>query len=303
MFTRLHNFAVIVEQQSLNRAARLLNVSQPALSRQLRALEDETGLPVFERRGKRLQLTTAGQLLYQLALEERQLERKFRQEYAKLGVSRKSKIIIGASLTTLQSTLPDLIAHFTSHEPDIDISAMTGKTHEIVGYVKSRKVDIGLVASTIEDPALHCDPLFDDHLCLVVPSGHALTSKSNLQLNDVNGLPMILFSKGTWYRILTDEWFERYAVKPEIKMEIDSFEAILRLVGSCQIATLLPKSYLRPQLLEDNELIRLDLNELKQTVRTTSLVYSENTENSAAIDRFVREAKLYYSRGDYDKLR
>lgn len=302
MFTRLHNFAVIVEQQSLNRASRLLNVSQPALSRQLRALEDEIGLPVFERRGKRLQLTSAGQLLYQLALEERQLERKFRQEFAKLGIRHKSNIIIGASLTTLQSTLPDLIAHFTSLEPNIDISAVTGKTHEIVGFVKSRKVDIGLVASAIAEPALHCDPLFDDHLCLVVPSGHALTAKTNLQLSDVNGLPMILFSKGTWYRILTDEWFERYQVKPEIKMEIDSFEAILRLVGSCRIATLLPKSYLRPQTLINNELVRLDLNELMQTVRTTSLVYMENTDNASVIEQFVREARLYYSRDEYDKL-
>jgi len=295
MFTRLQNFAAIVEQQSLNRAARVLNVSQPALSRHLHALEDETGLSLFERKGKRLLLTPAGEMLYQYAQEERQLERRFRQEYAKLESSHRSTITIGASLTTLQSTLPDLITFFTTAERETDITAITGKTHEIVGLVKNRKVDVGLVASTIDDPTLRCVPLFDDHLCLVVPRHHPLTVKSTLQLSDVASLPMILFSKGTWYRILTDEMFERYGVKPEIKMEIDSFEAILRLVSTCHTATLLPKSYLRPSLLEDNELVRLDLVELKRTVRTTSLIYLDSKQDNDAALRFVSQSKLYYS--------
>ena len=293
MFTRLHNFATIVEQQSLNRAAKLLNVSQPALSRQLHTLEDETGLALFERKGKRLQLTPAGQLLYQYALEEHKLELRFQQDYAKLGRRRNSAITIGASLTTLQSTLPDLITLFTITEPDTDITAITGKTHEVVGLVKARKVDVGLVASTIDDPQLMCVPLFHDHLCLVVPRNHPLATKPAVQLRDVDDLPMILFSRGTWYRILTDEWFERYDVKPRIKMEIDSFEAILRLVGTCNIATLLPKSYLRASLLDDNELVRLDLAELRKTVRTTSLVYVPEAGDST--QRFISQAKLHYA--------
>jgi len=294
MFSRLYHYAVIVEQQSLNRASRLLNVSQPALSRQLQTLESEAGMALFERVGKRLQLTPAGHLLYQLALEEQRLERRYHQEFAKLDSTRRSTLTIGASLTTLQSTLPDLITHFTNTEPETDITAVTGKTHEIVGLVKNRKVDIGLVASQIKDAALKCVPLFDDHLCLVVPKGHDLTAKPSLELHDVTGLPMILFSKGTWYRILTDEWFQRYGVKPEIKMEIDSFEAILRLVSTCHTATLLPRSYLRPLMLEDNELVRLDLQELKKTIRTTSLIYDES-QTHEVVQRFVLQARLYYS--------
>ncbi len=295
MFNRLANYAIIVEQRSLNRASKLLNVSQPALSRQLHALEDEIGLPLFKRVGKRLHLTAAGQLLYQFSQEERLLDHKFQQEFAKYSASYKSAFTIGASLTTLQSTLPDLIAHFMHHEPETDITAITGKTHEIIGLVKNRKVDVGLVASMTEDSTLQAVPLFDDHLCLVVPSKHPLTLKGPLQLQDVNGLSMILFSKGTWYRILTDEWFERYQVKPEIKMEIDSFEAILRLVSTYQAATLLPKSYLRPSLLEDNALARLDLAELQRTTRTTALVTLAEADVNPAAQRFVMQARLYFS--------
>ena len=104
-----------------------------------------------------------------------------------------------------------------------------------------------------------------------------------------------VYLKGTWYRILTDELFERYGILPEIKMEIDSFEAILRLLPVGPSATLLPKSYLRESLLKDNELIRIDIDELKKTVRTTSLIYPDEQEMSPAAQRFVLQARLYYA--------
>lgn len=298
MFTKLSPFAEIVEQRSLNRAARRLNVSQPALSRHLRRLEDEVGLKLFDRIGKRLHLTPAGELLYRFAQEERRLERRYRQAFGELGAISRNTFTIGASLTTLQSTLPDLIAAFTRVEPNTDITAVTGKTHEIVAMVKERKVDVGLVASRIDEPSLACVPLFDDHLSLVVSRHHPLALKGTLRLDDVRNLPMILFSKGTWYRILTDDWFKRYGVEPVIKMEIDSFEAILRLLDSCHAGTLLPKSYLRPVLLEDNELVKLDLDELKQTVRTTSLICLEGNDGKEAVERFVALARQQYAEPD-----
>lgn len=300
MFTKLSYFAAIVEHKSLNQASRRLNVSQPALSRHLRSLEDEVGLRLFERAGKRLRMTAAGEMLYRFAQEERRLERRYREAFGELGVAVRRSMTIGASLTTLQSTLPDLIAAFTNAEPNIDITAVTGKTHEIVAMVKEGKVDVGLVASRIEEPSISCVPLFDDHLSLVVSRHHPLVLKPALGLDDLQGLPMILFSKGTWYRILTDEWFERYGVQPVIKMEIDSFEAILRLLDSCRAATLLPKSYLRPVVLEDNELVRLDLDELKQTVRTTSLIRPERDSGKDIVDRFITLARQQYA--EYPQL-
>lgn len=295
LFTKLSYFAEIVEQKSLNRASRRLNVSQPALSRHLRSLEDEVGLKLFDRVGKRLRMTPAGDMLYQFALEERKLERRFRQAFGEYRAHKRNTLTIGASLTTLQATLPDLIAAYSGAEPDTDITAVTGKTHEIVAMVKEGKVDVGLVASRIEDSSVACLPLFDDHLSLVVPRHHPLALKGTLQLDDVRGLPMILFSKGTWYRSLTDEWFERYGVEPVIKMEIDSFEAILRLLDGCRAATLLPKSYLRPVLLEDNELVRLDLDELKLTVRTTSLICPHESKGKETVQRFIELARQQYA--------
>jgi DNA-binding transcriptional LysR family regulator len=291
-------FAVVVEQRSLNKASALLNLSQPALSRKMMKLEEELGVQLFERRGKRLALTRAGELIYEYALEQRSLERKLQQtlrEYVKAGSP--ATLTIGASLTTLQATLPELITVYTARYPATDLKALTGKTHEIVLMVKERKVDLGVVASSIQTQGLTCVPLFDDHLCLVLPHGHPYLEREELAIADLNDLSMILFSKGTWYRVLTDELFHRYAIFPDVKMEIDSFEAIIRLVATCRSATLLPKSYLRDRLIGQNELIVRDIAELRQTTRTTSLIYADDGVLSDAAREFVEEAKRQYGRG------
>jgi DNA-binding transcriptional LysR family regulator len=292
-------FATVVEQESLNKASQVLNLSQPALSRKIRKLEEELGVELFERRGKRLTLTRVGQICYDYAVEFRNLQRKFQEsihDYKKTG--KHSSITIGASLTTLQSTLPDLITAYTRDFPQTDIKALTGKTHEIVTMVKERKVDIGLVASSIAHPGLKCVPLFDDHLCLVLPLGHAYIDKPKLDIADLNDLSMILFSKGTWYRVLTDELFHRYAIFPDVKMEIDSFEAIIRLVSTCGTATLLPQSYLRDHLIGQNELTVRNIPELEKTTRTTSLIFTEEATalNPAAL-QFVRKAMECFRQG------
>jgi len=289
-------FAVVVEQKSLNKASELLNLSQPALSRKIMKLEEELGALLFTRKGKRLELTKVGQLCYDHALELRHLERKFQlaiQIYK--AADQQASITIGASLTTLQATLPDLITDYLQDHPMTEIKLLTGKTHEVVTMVKEKKVDIGLVASLINAVGLHCEPLFDDHLCLVLPLGHPYIDRPRLAIHDLNELPMILFSKGTWYRVLMDELFHRYSIFPNVQMEIDSFEAILRLVSTCKTATLLPKSYLREDLIGNNELILRDLAELKQTKRTTSIIYAESTSDNPVAMKFIAQATAYFA--------
>ncbi|WP_409345062.1 LysR substrate-binding domain-containing protein [Paenibacillus sp. MBLB4367] len=290
-------FATVVEQQSLNRASAFLNLSQPALSRKMIVLENALGVQLFHRKGKRLELTRAGQICYEYAVKMRGLNRELMQALSPFASGQiPPSVTIGASLTTLQSTLPELITLFTKDYPQTEILALTGKTHEIVLMVKEKKVDLGLVASVIDHPGIHCVPLFDDHLCLVLPPSHSFLERTHVRMSDMNELPMILFSKGTWYRIMTDDLFHRYAVFPNVRMEIDSFEAIIRLVPTCNVATLLPMSYLRSSLLETGDLHIRNIPELMQTKRTTSLIYTDDASGQASINPFIWKAKDYFMR-------
>lgn len=294
MLSNIDVFAKVVEYKSLNKAAQFLNISQPALSRKIGQLEAELGVLLFERKGKKLELTRIGHICYETALEIRRSEEKLLRTIAEYHTPGKSSLKIGASLTTLQSTLPDLIALYMKDHPETDIKALTGKTHEIVSMVKDKQVDFGLVASRIDHSELNCVPLFDDHLCLVLPAGHAWSHRESIEIADLQQLPMIYFSKGTWYRIMMDELFLRYSVSPDVLMEIDSFEAIIRLVSTCNAATLLPKSYLRETLLENSGLLLREVNELRETVRTTSLIFGEPSSLNASTLLWIDKARRYY---------
>lgn len=164
MFEELNAFAAVVEQSSLNRASKLLNLSQPALSRKIAKLEDELGVALFHRRGKRLELTSVGQFAYTFAVEQKQQQQKFLTMLAQYKDEEQSTITLGASLTTLQTTLPPLVNAFMEKHPNAELKLLTGKTHEIVSFVRDKKADVGIVASSISEVGLNCVPLFDDHL-------------------------------------------------------------------------------------------------------------------------------------------
>lgn len=286
-------FTTVVEQSSLNKASKLLNLSQPALSRKIAKLEEEWGVSLFTRKGKRLELTRVGQEAYIYAMEQRQRHQNFLQSVSRFKASERSVVTLGASLTTIQTTLPPLVTALMNKFPDIELKLVTGKTHEIVSHVRDRKVDVGVIASSISEAGLRCIPLFQDHLELVVPRGHDLAQKSRPQMDDLNGRSMIVFSKGTWYRKLIDDLFGRYGIIPDIRMEIDSFEAIVRLLPTCKAAALLPKSYLRKPLLKDNELVSVPMKELEQTRRETCLVYADRSDlNSEAREWFTEIRKI-----------
>lgn len=286
-------FAAVVEHSSMNKASALLNLSQPALSRKIGKMEEELGVKLFRRIGKRLELTRAGELTYEYAVELRRLNRRYMRTLGEFKTTSRTLLTVGASLTTLQTTLPDFVQALTNSHPEIDIKAVTGKTHEIVTQVREKKIGLGLVASVIDDPQLTCVPLFEDHLLLVVPRNRIVAEKSGLSIGDLNGMPMILFSRGTWYRILTDELFEKYRLQPDVRMEIDSFEAILRLLHTCRASTLLPESYLRPQLLEDNELAVVSIPELTASKRTTSLIYGDPEGLPPSVREWVAEVAAH----------
>lgn len=287
-------FAVVVEQSSMNKASVQLNMSQPALSRRISKLEEELGVELFRRIGKRLELTRVGQLTYEYTLELRTLHQRYLHTISGFRSEGVTEVTIGASLTTLQTTLPDFIRLMNEERPDLDIKAVTGKTHEIVSLVQERKVDFGIIASRIQDPQLHCVPLFEDHLVLVAPRNQIVTDRWPLTIEQMSGLPIILFTKGTWYRKLTDELFDKYKLEPDVRMEIDSFEAILRLLVTCRAATLLPQSYVRPQMLDANDLTIVPVRELAETKRTTSLIYAAPSGMSPAVRLWIDNLAATY---------
>ncbi|QWU15292.1 DNA-binding transcriptional regulator, LysR family [Paenibacillus sophorae] len=297
MFDDLDIFAAVVEQSSLNRASRQLNLSQPALSRKIAKLEERLGVTLFNRYGKRLELTEVGRLAYTYALEQRQQRFKFLEAISRFKQGEPLSVALGASLTTIQTTLPPLVNAYMEKYPAAELKLITGKTHEIVTSVREGRSEVGLIASATAESGLRCIPLFEDQLRLVIAGRHPLAGLPRLEMEHLTGLPMILFSKGTWYRRMTDDLFQRSGVQPDIRMEIDSFEAIIRLLPTIKAAALLPNSYLRPELLSGGGLASLHIKELELTQRTTCLIYRDTGDLSAAARSLVRVTEEVFHEG------
>ncbi|MFD2670641.1 LysR family transcriptional regulator [Marinicrinis sediminis] len=287
-------FMAVVDAGSLNQASKSLNLSQPALSRKIAKLEEMLGVTLFERAGKRLKITEVGKLTYSYAQELSRLEKQFLQSITTYQPHIHKELYVGASLTTLPSTLPDLIRYFTEDSARYDLKALTGKTHEVIHMVKEQQVDFGIVASRIQEDELVCIPLFEDHLALVLPKKHALGRELSVSIQTLHDLSMILFAKGSWYRVLTDELLLKHQVRPLIKMEIDSFEAIIRLIALNGYASLLPQSYLRPATLKDNGLVQVEVAELKEMTRTTSLIYRKDTVFHPEVESRLQSAVRFF---------
>jgi DNA-binding transcriptional LysR family regulator len=149
LFHQFIAFSVVVDEQSLNKAAKKLNISQPALSRKMLALETQLGITLFHRDGKRLEVTPLGYELYKQALEIKKLERSIMRTIATFEPTTTPTITIGASLTTLQASFPDLISKLSHAFPNITIKVITGKTHEITELMIAGKVELGLVATVV----------------------------------------------------------------------------------------------------------------------------------------------------------
>ena len=242
MFEELDMFAVVVEQSSINQASKALNLSQPALSE-----NSQAGGPA--RAAVQPPGQTAGAYLHRTDRLHLCPGGGRSNSCRRWPITGRGSDLdqLGSQPDHPSDDLAPLVNAFMERHPAAEIKLITGKTHEIVSYVRDKRVDVGIVASSINQPGLNCIPLFDDHLELVIPSSHPLAELDDVGIERLQGLPMIIFSTGTWYRKLTDDLFHRWGIMPDIRMEIDSFEAIVRLIPTCKAAALLPKSYLRPR--------------------------------------------------------
>lgn len=295
MLNEMRLIAAIIENESLNQAAEVLQVSQPALSRQLRKMEEEWRVTLFHRQGKRLVLTRMGQITYEYAQKFLQMEQEFLQTIGSFrSIAEGHRLKIGASLTTLQSTLPNLLTHFVERSPSVEVQVQTGKTHEIALLSEQRRIDLGIIASHIEHSSLICQPLFEDHLCLIAPEQKQKDwVREKITLNALNNLPMVLFSKDTLYRVLLDKIFNQHGIYPDVRMEIDSFEAIARLVATGAVYSLLPKSYLREGMTSVGYSV-WEIDELSKAKRITSLIYPAKEKLSYAVQSFIETATSLY---------
>ena len=234
-------FKVVAEQGSFTAAANYLHLTQSAISQQIKALEDEYGVLLFERLSRLVRLTAAGQVL--LTHAERILAQveNARIEMAEMSGGTKGRCRFASLSSIAAYLLPQAIACFQQRYPGIELQLREAVQAQLLAWVQQGTVDFSIMGLPVGDPQLRHISLLHDEFVLIVPRDHALARRRAVKLAELVAEHFILYPKGAGGRELIFDACSRAGFEPRMGFESDDRETILGLVAAGVGVTLMPR--------------------------------------------------------------
>ncbi len=228
-FDQLHTFLEIVRLKSFSKAAQTCYRTQPAISAQVRQLEQELKTSLFERFGSRISLTTAGKIFAGYAEQMLELRRQAQDAINELDRNPRGELIIAANEATCIYVLPRVFSEYKAQFPAVQLQVDRAYGARVVEAVMENIADFGLTQLPVEERRLQVVTIHRDEIRLILPSGHPLVDRNAVQAHDLVGYPLLLPKSGKT-RSRLDAWFEMVEDEIQISMELDSTEMIKRFV-------------------------------------------------------------------------
>ena len=235
-------FKAAAEQQSITAAAAQLCMTQPAVSIQLKQLEERLGQPLFEIIGKQFHLTEAGKLLLKTAIELETSLTFLYEELLSLKGGLSGTLKIGAA-TSAQYFLPKLLGLFHAQYSGIALRLKIRNRAEVLQRLFSNQDDLCVVSQLPQHEGICYQQILDDELILVAPPD--FNAQEINQLSKLGNFPFIIREQGSGTRMAIERFFAAHNFEPKIVMELGSAEAIIEAIYAGIGGSILPKSVLR----------------------------------------------------------
>jgi DNA-binding transcriptional LysR family regulator len=239
----LKTFVAVDERGSFSAAADHLQLTQPAVSLQIRQLEKSLGTVLIERVGRVARATVAGEELLAHAAGIDAAVTSAMSAVSRHATEGKGRVRIGTGATACIFLLPPILTHLRQRFPNLEITVTTGNTAEIVKAVEDNLLDVGLVTMPVSSRSLYITPVMDDEFVLVAPAGMPLPTR--ITAAALSTRPVILFEPGGNTRRIADEWFARSGTKLRPVMSLGSVEATKAMVGVGLGCAILPELAVR----------------------------------------------------------
>lgn len=235
-FEQLCIFIAVAEREHLTRAAEAVGLTPSAVSSSIRALEERHDVRLFERVGRRIELTSAGRMFLGEARATVARMRAAELALAELGELKRGVLDIQASQTIASYWLPRLLMQFHDSWPLVDIRLTVGNTHTVAQAVSAGLAEIGFVEGTVVDPALVARPVAGDDLVIVAASSHALAARDELTLGTlVQDAVWVMREPGSGTRSEFEATLVEQGCEPDmlnIALTLPSNEAVVSAVLS-----------------------------------------------------------------------
>lgn len=235
---QMHAFADVIELGSFSAAATRQNLSQPAISQQIRQLEDRLGVRLIERVGKRAMPTPAGQALLDRVGEIDASVQNALDAVAGFASGTVGQVRIGTGATACIYFLPKVLEQLQRRFPKLEIIVRTGNTSDVLKSIEENSLDIGLVTLPASGRSLDIVPVLTDPFVAIFADG--MDVPDLVRPADLADIPLVLYERGGQTRTIVDDWLRAAGVVGHSIMELGSVEAIKELVGAGLGATILP---------------------------------------------------------------
>jgi DNA-binding transcriptional LysR family regulator len=232
----------VAEERGFTRAGERLHVSQSAISRQIKLLEDELGTVLLHRRGAAFGLTHAGERLLEAA---RRIFREIDETVLQITEARELRrgtLRLGGGMTVCLYIFPQLIKKYRTLYPGVELRVTSGTAEAILKLIRSHEVDLGLLTLPILAKDLEMIPSLKEEMVVVTAAGHPLSRKRTVEPAEVARYPLIVFEPGSNTRKVVDEFFLAEQLPMDVAMETENVEIIKVMVASGIGVTLIPYS-------------------------------------------------------------
>jgi DNA-binding transcriptional LysR family regulator len=246
-FDQLHTFLEIVRLKSFSKAAQTCYRTQPAISAQVRQLEQELRADLFERFGSRISLTTAGRIFASYAEQLLELRKRAQDAIAELETNPRGELVIAANEATCIYVLPQVFSQFRSQFPAVQLQVNRSYGSRVVEAVMDNSADFGLTQLPVEEKRLQVVSVHRDEIRLVVPGNHPLAERKSAAPEDLAEYFLVLPQQGKT-RTRLNEWLEPVEDELRISMELDSTEMMKRFVLAGMGVTFLAVSNCREEI-------------------------------------------------------
>lgn len=226
---QLHTFLEIVRLKSFSKAALTCYRTQPAISAQVRQLEQELNTTLFDRLGTKISLTVAGRIFAEHAEQILALRKRAQDSINELEKVPRGELIIAANEATCIYVLPGVFAEFKKQFPNVQLSVDRSYGTRVVQAVLDNLADFGFAQLPVQEKKLQVVKIHSDEIKLLLPPGHRLASTARVTPRDLLGEQLLLPKSGTT-RARLNHWLDSVQEELNISMELDSTEMIKRFV-------------------------------------------------------------------------
>lgn len=227
--SQLETLLTISKTLSFRKAGELLNLTQPAVSAQIKSLEDEFKAVLVDRNHP-VTLTDRGQVFLEHAERILALVEELKQKLADLDQNPQGHIVLGTTTSIAMQILPRVLSYFQDQFPLIKTTIVSMSSTSVLTSVENGSVDVGIGYLTDRSPSVETSVLYYDSFELVVAPDHPLARTERVTINSLRDVPLILLSPDTQGRRFADRVFRENGIQPHIVMELSSSEEVKRMV-------------------------------------------------------------------------